>query len=218
MVTPPEAATEWRREEATGLDSLEALEAYVATGAAKRVVGVYRRLLTQNAGGLPRKAGFDPTELGRDLANTILYDVTDPAHVVFRIVGETMKAHFRTNPVGRCYLEFVPEERRPHALAAFRACAKTPCAMLSRTRQVFASGVWRYCEAVGLPLVAETMGEPATHLLFVDTPLAQGAASDYDTASFRFAHLLERRFVDLGFGTPDGFVDLVLPDMDSPFR
>ncbi|MEQ8603085.1 MAG: hypothetical protein RIB45_07175 [Marivibrio sp.] len=217
MLASPEPTTTWRRREAAALASLEALEAYTTTDAAKRVVRVYRRLLTQNGGRLPRKIGFDPTEIGRDLANAVLYDVRDPARVVFRIAGETIKEHFRTNPVGRCYLEFVPEERRSHALAAFRACAETPCAMLARTRQVFASGVWRYCEAVGLPLLAEDATAPATHLLFVDTPLAHPSPSDYDTASFQCAHLIERRFADLGFGTPNGFVDLVSPDPDGPF-
>ena len=209
---------QWRRRQAGTLPSLETLQGCVATETARRVVSTYRRLIAEGGDALPRKRSFDPSVLGRDLANTILYEVSDPTRVVFRIVGETMKEHFRINPVGRSYLEFVPERRRPHALAAFRACAETPCAMLSRTRRVFASGVSRYCEAVGLPLMAETPNGPASHLLFVDVPVALHTMTEHDTTEFQFAHLLERRFIDVGRGVPDAFDDLVLVDPSSPFH
>lgn len=90
--------------------------------------------------------------------------------------------------------------------------------MLSRTRQVFESGLSRYCEAVGVPLMGEDQGQPATHLLFVDTPTSLEPADKLDESPFRFAHLLERHFVDLGYGTPDGFEDLIMAGVHNPFE
>lgn len=208
----------WGRKSAGSISGLTELGAFISSDTVRHLVSVYQDLLIGSDGSLPTKADFDPFILRKYLANTILYDVTDPSHVVFRIVGETMKSHFKINPVGQCYLDFVPEERRSHALAAFRHCAEMPCAMLSRTRQVFASGLARYCEAVGVPLMGADPTMPATHLLFVDSPVKLERQESLDKSPFRFANLLERYFVDVGHGVPGPFEDLILKGIPNPFE
>ncbi|MCR9220052.1 MAG: hypothetical protein NXI21_07475 [Alphaproteobacteria bacterium] len=123
----------WRTQAAGSVGGLSELAALVHAEEAGRLVAVYGELMERAGGAPPRKADFDPTALRGAISSAVLYDVSDPQHVIFRIVGERMQSHFRVNPVGRCYLEFVPEARREHALAAFRRCAETPCGMLSRT-------------------------------------------------------------------------------------
>jgi len=167
---------------------------------------------------LPQKVDFNPMALRNFTTNAVLYDVSDPNHIVFRLVGETIKSHFGINPVGRCYLEFVPGKRRAHAHTAFRHCADQPCAMLSRTLRVFESGSGRYCESLGVPLFGPDPSRPATHLLFVNNPISSENYYCPDETPFNFAHMLERYFVDLGHGVPGHFDDLVLDDKDSPFK
>lgn len=210
-------STKWVYREAPVVAGLGDLERMLVSEPARHLVRVYQALLEENDGSLPERSGFDPTSLRGHMANAVLYDVTDPEKVQFRIIGENMKRHFNINPIGRCYLEFVPEERRSHALAAFRNCADIPCAMLSRTIQMFASGVQRYCEAVGVPLMGADPDGPATHLLFMDSPTTFGVAKTVDDSPFRYAQLLERHFVDLGRGAPAGFQDRLVDGLENPF-
>jgi hypothetical protein len=200
------------------IKSLNGLVDIVVSDIVRAGIVVYKNLIDDADGQIPKKSKIDPMVFRGNLANTVLYDVSDPAHVIFKIVGENMKSHFKTNPVGKCYLDFVPEIRRSHALSAFRFCAEIPCAMLSRTRQVFESGLSRYCEAVGFPLMGETSPGFATHLLFVDSPVTLGQNSELDESPFRFAHLLERHFIDLGHGVPDTFTDLIQDGVANPFQ
>lgn len=209
--------TMWLYRDASVVAGLPELERMLVSEPARHLVRTYQTLLEENDGNLPERSGFDPTCLRGHMANAVLYDVTDPERVQFRIVGENMMNHFNINPIGRCYLEFVPQERRSHALAAFRYCADLPCAMLSRTIQVFGSGLHRYCEAIGVPLMGADPDGPATHLLFMDSPTTFGADGILDDSPFQHAQMLERHFVDLGSGVPSGFQDRVLAGLENPF-
>ena len=208
----------WVRRRATGHDTLQSVRSLARTPACHQLLDVYEGLIAQADGARALKADFEPMALRRHTANAVLYDVSDPDHVRFRVVGERIKEHFHINPVGLCYLDFVPEERRAHAHGAFRHCAETPCGMLVRTRQIFASGLSYYCEALGMPLFGHEPETTATHLIFVDSPIDSEARYRPDEAPLRYSHLLDRHFVDLGNGAPSDFEDLVLADEDSPFR
>ena len=202
---------EYQSQVAGSLSGLSALFQELHSKPLEVLAKIYTEMLDESGGQLPRKADFDITRLGSVLAHTVLYDLTDPDRVVFRIIGEEMKNHFKVNPVGRSYLEFVPEARRQHALKAFRLCVETPCAMLSRSRQFFGDGLGANCEALGVPLMGEN-GSPATHMLFVDYPVDDGSHGYFKRTEFRFAHMRERIFIDLGHGVPADFVDLVIKE------
>lgn len=202
---------DYHQQTAGSLAGLNELLDQVQSAPLGKLAGIYKQMLDENGGTIPKKAHFDISRLGGTLAHTVLYDVSDPARVEFRVVGEQMKNHFKVNPVGRSYLEFVPEARRSLAHRAFRLCAEMPCAMLSRTRQFFGNGLGTNCEALGVPLMGPGEG-PATHLLFVDYPVSDGSYEYFHRTEFRFSHMRERIFVDLGKGTPKDFVDLVVRD------
>lgn len=218
---------DWQNRPANQLKSLEELHGTVISDVVRNSVLAYQELIAAAGGRVPQKSEIDPMVLRATLANVVLYDVSDRDRVIFRIVGENMKNHFKINPVGKDYLDFVPEFRRTHALSAFRFCAELPCAMLSRTRQVFESGAARFCEAVGFPLMGNSENGHATHLLFVDSPVELEPANKFpgnnlagnnsDDSPFQFAHMLERHFVDIGHGVPDHFVDLVPAAAPNPF-
>lgn len=206
-----ESPSSYHQQVAGSLSGLIELLDHIRSAPLETLATLYSQILNENEGAIPKKAAFDISRLGRALAHTVLYDVSDPDRVVFRVVGEQMKNHFQVNPVGRSYLEFVPEARREHARKAFRLCAETPCAMLSRTRQFFGNGLGTDCEALGVPLMGND-GCPATHLLFVDYPAGKESHEYFHRADFKFSQMRQRIFIDLGHGVPQGFVDLVIDD------
>lgn len=207
----------WESRPANRLKSLDELSGIVVSDVVRKTVFAYQNLIAEAGGRVPEKSAIDPMVLRASLANAVLYDVSERDRVIFRIVGENMKNHLRINPVGKDYLDFVPEFRRSHALSAFRVCAELPCAMLSRMHQVFESGSVRYCEAVGLPLMGASDNGHATHLLFVDGPVDLGSPNKTDESPFKYTNVLERHFVDLRHGVPDGFMDLIPAEAPNPF-
>lgn len=175
-----------------------------------KLLDAYAGHMRGNGGLLPTRSGFDVSSLGSSLAHAVLYDVRDPERVEFRIVGEEMKQYFKVNPVGRSYLEFVPDERRAYARQAFRHCAEYPCAMLSETIQVFENGVGVPCSALGVPLMDDRNPGLASHLLFVDYPTSDDSAEFFYRSAFHQSYMVRRTFIDLGFGVPAGFREPVV--------
>ena len=205
--------------EASRIASLQDLKAVVASDHSTRMIEEYLKLGTCEPGvfQIPKKSDFDPVSLGASLANVVLYDLHEEGKVVFRLVGENMRTHFNANPIGRSYLDFLPPERQPIALAAFRHCVELPCVMLSRTCNLF-EGQVTYCfEAVGFPFLGDDPNLPARYLLFMDTNFEPVTNIFVEDSEFPFSAILERHFVDLGNGTPDRFIDIVRTDIHNPF-
>lgn len=144
-----------------------------------------------------------------DLANVILYDLVDREDLVYRLVGEDIKKRFGYNPDGHSYLEFVQPERRQSALRAFCHCADTPCAMHVLVRQGFLKNGYADCEVLGVPLADKEGDREGRFLLFVNRILESHNAPARDLRDLQVADIHSRRFVDIGFGCPSGFYDLV---------
>ena len=176
---------------------------------AQRLAEVYEAHLADSNGTVPTKESFPSWMLKGDLANVILYDLVDRQDLVFRVVGEAIKKRFGFNPDGRSYLEFVAPERRESALRAFRLCADTPCAMHVLVKQGFANGGHANCEVLGVPLAEKEDDRDGRFLLFVNRIIESSDAPAQDLRDLKVAEILSRRFVDIGFGCPAGFHDLV---------
>lgn len=199
----------WRRRPAETCDDLSALGALLISDTARRLADIYSARLDEANGAVPTKESFPSWMLKGDLANVILYDLVDREDLVFRVVGEAIKARFGFNPDGRSYLEFVPPERQKSALQAFRLCADTPCAMHVLVRQGFANGGHADCEVLGVPLAENEGDRDGRFLLFVNKVIESANAPAQDLRDLQVAEILSRRFVDIGFGCPAGFHDLV---------
>jgi hypothetical protein len=201
----------WTRCQAMALKDMEAAHARFTAPGVRALVQVFRDQAARTGSTRIIKAEFDPTRLGRWLDFAVFYDLSDSGNVTFRLVGEILKRRFRSNPTGRSYLDFVAPERRASALRAFHACANQPCAMGVQMRQTFTSGRQTECESFGVPIFETAADDRAAYLLFIDQPVDE--ARDWlasDRAMVHY-HLRQRCFVDLGYGTPDGFFDLVQP-------
>ncbi|MCR9256023.1 MAG: hypothetical protein NXI16_08000 [Alphaproteobacteria bacterium] len=203
------AARVWIRQPAKTAPSLAHVRSLLDRKCHHRLLDGYEAIMIES-GRLPRKSDFDPTVLRGDLSKVALYEITPERDVVFKLVGEDLIRSFGTNPTGRSYCDFVPAERAETAKSAFLACADTPCGMKVRTEQVLESGRLRLCDAIGLPLFPDE-SPIASHLLFIDDVNGASGRFSLERQGIQFTYLVERVFIDLGYGTPSGFEDLV-PD------
>lgn len=204
---PPTARAQ--RVRAGTIAGLDAVHPGLRTDAARAWLGAYARQIDELGGRLPGKREFKPWLLRGALASTLLFDVTDTGDPVFSIVGDTVVHRFGRNPVGRPYREFVRPERLRTALKAFQHCAERPCGMVVLVRQCFESGLYMRCEAFGLPLMNDA-GTRASHLVFTDAVVDAEKTVAGDRGEMIYANVIERSFIDLGFGCPEGFDDLVI--------
>ena len=199
----------WRKQAAGAHPSLFSLVGSLETEAARNLVQIYKQHLDEALEGLPTKSDFKSWMLKGELEHCILYDFEDREKLVFRVVGEEIKARFGNNLAGRSYFEFVAPERRASALQAFRHCADTPCAMHVKMRQAFENGRRALCEVVGVPLAEDAGEKQARYLLFINKLVDEGDIRYPDRGMLQHTEILSRRFADIGFGCPDGFHDLV---------
>ncbi len=199
----------WRKQAAVSAPSLSALRPSLTTDAVLRLLDIYDQHLSEADGGVPSKSRFRSWQLGGTLANSILYDFVERDDLIYRIVGEEIKARFGLNLDGHSYLDFVPPERRASALEAFRLCADTPCAMHVQIEQRFDGGLTALCEVLGVPLTEHESDRQARYLLFVDELMGDTSLRGRKRGVMQSAHIVSRCFVDVGFGVPQDFHDLV---------
>lgn len=177
----------------------------------------YAELLAASGGAPPDFSAFRPERLGRDLSNLAVLDVEPDGDMIFRLVGETYRSRFNENPVGKSYMNFVAQRRRPLARESGKVCAFTPCVMVMNTGHLMASGRVMQCRGLVVPFQtggrgAGPDGKPVLVLLEKGV---EGAPTtiliDGDTVSESF--VTKRIFVDIGAGAPDDFYD----DIPSAF-
>lgn len=196
------------------IDSLDAVPPILRTDAGRLWLSAYARQIDELGGRPPRKSEFKPWLLRGALASTLLFDVTDSGNPIFSIVGDTVVHRFGRNPVGRPYREFVRPERLRSALKSFQHCAEYPCGMLVLVRQCFESGLYMRCEAFGLPLLNDA-GTRASHLVFTDAVVDAEKTLGANRGEMIYANVIARSFIDLGFGCPDDFEDVVIEEEPS---
>ncbi len=199
----------WIEKPALRVNSLEAVAPLLKAPGTQALVKAYQDHLDHTAQTIPVKRDFNPLTLGRWVSFCAFLDVRDPEAVVYRLVGETLKERFGFDPTGRSYLEFVPDFRKPIALRAFEECASWPCAMAVMTEQTFESGRQALCEAVGVPVYENATDPRASYLLFIDQPFDMDRYWAMRASKMRYSSLLDRYFIDLGFGTPSDFIDMI---------
>ena len=196
----------------SGLRNCIAGEQPRSRGAASKAPGTqalvkaYQDHLDHTAQTIPVKRDFNPLTLGRWVSFCAFLDVRDPEAVVYRLVGETLKERFGFDPTGRSYLEFVPDFRKPIALRAFEECASWPCAMAVMTEQTFGPAARHSARLSGCPSIVPTR---ASYLLFIDQPFDMDRYWAMRASKMRYSNLLDRYFIDLGFGTPSDFIDMI---------
>jgi hypothetical protein len=205
----------WVPQPAERADGFPALSGRFRTRSCAALADLYQELMAQADGAIPLRRTLDPARVKRFLSNAVLFHIVE-GDAIFRIVGQNVVNRFGYNPTGQSYTAFVEPERREAALAAFNACVAQPCAMYVDILQRFRSGGAAECEVLGVPFRDAPGDGPASHLFFFDQVLSDDRATADPEDGLVSAHIRARCFIDLGFGTPEGFTDLVQVDEEPP--
>lgn len=192
------------------------------TAASRQVAEAYAALLAAAGGGLPAKGRLDVTRLARAIPHLVLCAITLPDRCIYRLAGEEVKGRIGRNPVGLNYYDFVPPERRAHAMRAMNMVIEVPCAFRAEIEQAYSDGTARLVEAVAFPLKSEQPGVDG-FILFAESAIGAGVGggtgggTGAGEAPWRPAPgarlvgttVTRRDLIDLGFGVDESFEDLV---------
>jgi len=150
-------------------------------------------------GPLPSKSDFDPAAMTAALPNIVLHDMSTPGKPIMRLVGTAITSRMGFDATGRCYLDFVEEDRKASALAALESMARVPCGMKVLIESRFGSGETTVAESLGYPLATPEDAPPT--LMFVDDLVAPAKFYNQREHPMERFGVLERTYVDIGFGT-----------------
>lgn len=153
---------------------------------------------------VPERRSFDPTELREILPHFGLLEIVEPMLIRFRLMGSGAVQRYGVDVTGQNYLDYVAEERREAAAAAFHAMAQRPCGMLVIVHATTQSGRHTVNEALGFPF-RNTDGQ-VTLLYFQSNsaPTKQYYDSRLDILDTR-TRVSRRLFIDIGAGVPTDF-------------
>lgn len=178
------------------------------TDAGRDLAQAYLELLGAAGGKLPAKSQLDVTQLARAIPHLALCSIIKPDKCVFRVAGEEVKRRIGTNPVGLNYYDFVPAERRDHAIRAMHMAIDVPCAFRAEIEQTYTTGLRRLVEATGFPLRSEQPGIDG-FILFADCQIGEIAGATPAKTLLLGANVTRRDLIDLGFGVDEEFEDMV---------
>lgn len=161
---------------------------------------------------LPLKSTIDPIALKSCLPHMVVMDCEIPAAPRYRLAGEAYIQLLGTNPTGRPYLDFVPQERRARASAAYVTCMLHGCGMLTRLITTNRYGREIACEVVNLPVCDDSNPSRPRYLYVTLVPLGD-AGWEIDQGGFsKYREVRERVFINLGGGLPTDFVGQTMED------
>ncbi len=175
------------------------------------VVKAYRDIVLENDGEIPKKSGLDVTRFVSALPFVAMYALQKPDKAIYRLAGEEWIRRIGMNPVGKNYFDFVPEERRSSAAFATFSMIDLPYGYRMLVEQVYEERRNATVEILALPLLSTEPGIDGFSLLASDIvkPHKFSPIPPRDSGISLGANVLERDLIDLGFGVPDSFEELV---------
>jgi hypothetical protein len=186
---------------------LAGVTARCRTEPCRRLAAGFADLLAPD-GSIPSKNGFDLPRFASIIANLELGAVTKPDRCIWRIAGENVKQRIGINPVGRNYYDFVPEERRQHAMHAMNMVIDVPCGFRAEVEQTYSNGLVRLVEGLALPLASSEPGVDG-FIVFADCHVEELDRFVRDRPALQGGIVVCRDLIDLGHGVDETFADLV---------
>lgn len=168
----------------------------------------YQALLEQNRGAIPTKSGFDVLRFTKIIPHLALCAIKKPDQCIFRVAGEGFKQRLGLNPTGLNYYDFVPADRRAHAVRAMNMVIDVPCAFRVDVERHYSNGLSAMVEAIGLPLLSDE-SDVDGFIIFADEGLDLRPELTLNSSRLFDANVTHRDLIDLGFGVDKTFVDLV---------
>ncbi len=159
---------------------------------------------------LPDKNSFMPEDIPSLLSTMVVYELVSNDFIRIRLIGSTVEERFGGHRTGSNYLDFVEEQRKDAASAAFWSQAKHNCGMYAVLAQELVSGRIAHIEVVGVPVSNDEGEHPV--LFFQSNEIAYNSDGqqekepqefdDKGDGLLKYIWVVERSYFDLGLGVP----------------
>jgi hypothetical protein len=196
------------------IGSIDVAKQHVVEPVTRKFLDVYADLVPTGATRLPMRAQMAPEHLVQCLPYMAIMDCGDLEAPFYRLAGTIYSQYFGTNPTGRNYLSYVPEHRHAAVKESFGTCLHQPGGMLMKILGASAEGHERTTETLGLPVADDATGL-ARFIYLTTVALEDVGWTDDATLFTKRIDVLERRFLDIGFGTPATYLGVELSLVDA---
>lgn len=154
-------------------------------------------------GFVPHRCDFRPENLGGAMTHMVIHELLSPTDIRLRLVGSAIARAYDEDITGRNYLDMVAPERRGAASRPFFLACGHPCGMYTRMRSVAWRGLLLGRESLGFPMRDDT----GVRWFYSCSTTESDLEPDFDfdnTGSAAVTGVLDRVFLDIGAGVPDG--------------
>ncbi len=199
---------EWVSRKPGFVGGLEQVADRCKTPSARKLISGYQKYLAANGNRPPRFTDLDIADFVASVPHIALCSVIKDRSCEFRIIGEELNQRMGFPAPRVNYYDYVPPNRVASVKRVMEMVVGIPCGFRADLEQVYSSGQSMQAEAVGLPLAPGRDGEDG-QILFSDQMTEDLGFSADKKQTLLGANLLQRDFVDLGFGIDQTYEDLV---------
>lgn len=150
---------------------------------------------------LPDRSSLDPGAIKHLLPNMMVFDMSRPEAVQFRLAGTEIAERYGFNPTGSDFLDFLNPETREQSRQMLHLAARHPFGVHSALRSRHHNGLIAEIEALTFPFAVARGGPPQLATVSVRVPAA--AQLDRSPDSLSRVEGVGTVFIDLGAGLPD---------------
>ena len=199
---------EWIPKKPDIVRGLDQLLGRCRTVSGRQLITGYGKYLEANGNRPPKFTDLDIADFVVSVPNIALCSVIKDTSCEFRIIGEELRQRMGFPAARVNYYDYVPADRVASVKHVMETVVGIPCGFRADLEQVYSTGQTAQAEAVGLPLAPARDGEYG-QILFSDQTTDDLGFGPEKKQTLLGANLLQRDFVDLGYGTDMSHEDLV---------
>lgn len=151
---------------------------------------------------LPNRSALDPVDIKPLLPNMMVFDLSRPEEVRFRLAGTEIAERYGFDPTGKDFLDFLDQETREQSRQMLHLAVRHPFGIHSALRSRHRSGLLADIEALSFPFMTGDDGPP--QLVTVSVRIREPARLDDRPDSLNRVEATGTTFIDLGAGLPEG--------------
>lgn len=154
---------------------------------------------------LPLRSALNPADIKPLLPNLMVFDLSDPAIVRFRLAGTAIAERYGFDPTGSDFLDLLDPETREVNRQLLQAAVRHPFGMLAILTTRHGSGLLASVETLSFPFADRKSGVP--QMATVSVRLADTQRLDTKADSLHQVKATDFTFIDLGAGLPEMLKD-----------
>lgn len=199
---------EWVSKKPEFVGDLDRIVDRCKTASGRSLIASYSKYFRLNGNSPPKFSDLDIADFTAIAPHFALCSVIKDMRCEFRIIGENLRERMGFPATRVNYYDYVPTNRVASVKRIMETVVETPCGFRADLEQVYTSGQTTYAEAVGLPLVPARSGESG-QILFSDQTTEDIGFGAKEECTLLGANLLQRDFIDIGYGVDPTYEDLV---------